>query len=305
MTTTQSRLTIGLPVYNGEQFLALAIESLLGQTFGDFRLLISDNASSDDTEAICREFEAQDQRIRYVRHQENRGAGWNFNFVVDQTDTELFKWAPHDDVHRPKFLEKCIDALYQHPDSILAYSRIWEIDENGTEHESWRTRIMDMREQSKSPHERYYHFVLKDHPALSSFIFGVFRTDVLKRTDLIGSFVESDRVLLVALSLIGPFYEVPERLFLRREHPHTSTKAISVPQERAAWFNPEKGKHRIYPNWRKFYEYYRVLRRSKLPWREKRKCYVTLLRWVSWFRGLLWSDLRYQFQSLFRRPGAP
>jgi glycosyltransferase involved in cell wall biosynthesis len=304
MTTTQSRLTIGLPVYNGEQFLTFAIKSLLGQTFGDFRLLISDNASDDGTESICREFAAHDRRIQYIRQQENRGAAWNFNFVVGQANTELFKWAPHDDVHRPKFLEKCIDALDQDPDTILAYSRIWEIDENGTERESWRTEIMDMRERSKFPHERYRHFVLMDHPALSSFIFGVFRTEVLKRTDLIGSFVESDRVLLVALSLIGPFYEVPERLFLRRDHPHSSTKAIGVPQERAAWFNPEKGKHRIYPNWRKLYEYYRVLCQSKLPWCEKRKCYFTLLRWISWFRDLLWSDLKYQFRSFLRRPGA-
>jgi len=92
------RLCIGLPVYNGEEYLAQAVESVLGQTFDDFRLIISDNASTDGTEEICRSYAQRDSRVEYHRVGENRGAAWNFNRVVGLADSEYFQWATHDDV---------------------------------------------------------------------------------------------------------------------------------------------------------------------------------------------------------------
>src|SRR5688500_7580056 len=98
MTSERPRLSIGLAVYDGEQYIRQAIESLLGQTYRDFTLIISDNASRDRTEAICREYVDRDARSRYPRNAVNRGLAWNVNHVAELADTEYFKWAAHDDV---------------------------------------------------------------------------------------------------------------------------------------------------------------------------------------------------------------
>ena len=79
---TPPRVAIGLVVYNGQRHLAAAIDSLLSQTMEDFVLDISDNASTDQTEEICRSYAAADSRVRYVRHDENHGPTWNHNFVA-------------------------------------------------------------------------------------------------------------------------------------------------------------------------------------------------------------------------------
>ena len=97
MSNHNPRVSIGLPVYNGERFLPQALDSILAQTFEDFELIISDNASTDTTEEICRTYATQDQRIHYHRHEQNRGAAWNFNYIVPLARGEYFKWAADDD----------------------------------------------------------------------------------------------------------------------------------------------------------------------------------------------------------------
>jgi glycosyltransferase involved in cell wall biosynthesis len=93
------RLTVGLPVYNGEKYLAESLEALLGQSYEDFELIISDNASTDGTADICRRYGEQDSRIRYVRQSRNIGCAPNHNFVVKEARGELFKWASDDDLY--------------------------------------------------------------------------------------------------------------------------------------------------------------------------------------------------------------
>jgi len=105
------QVSIGMPVYNGEPFIQEALDSLLAQTFADFELIISDNASTDGTEAICREYAARDKRIRCVRQPENLGAAANFQFVLDEAVGEYFMWAAADDVWLPKFIETCMKLL--------------------------------------------------------------------------------------------------------------------------------------------------------------------------------------------------
>ena len=102
------RLSIGLPVYNGERLLPQAIECLLAQSFGDFEIVIGDNASTDRTQEICHDYVRRDPRIRYVRHEHNLGAVANFNRVFELSTAPLFKWAAHDDLHREAYLEACI-----------------------------------------------------------------------------------------------------------------------------------------------------------------------------------------------------
>src|SRR5882762_8329729 len=93
------RLSLGLPVYNGEEYLAESLDALLGQSYGDFELVISDNASADGTEEICRQYADKDSRIRYVRQPKNIGATPNHNYLFEVCRTELFKWVSHDDLY--------------------------------------------------------------------------------------------------------------------------------------------------------------------------------------------------------------
>ena len=99
------RLTVGLPVYNGENYLAESLDALLGQSYADFELIISDNASTDGTADICRQYEKKDARVRYFRQPQNVGLAPNHNFVVEQARGELFKWASHDDLYARDLLE--------------------------------------------------------------------------------------------------------------------------------------------------------------------------------------------------------
>ena len=125
------RLSIGLPVYNGERLLPQAIECLLAQSFGDFEIVIGDNASTDRTQEICQDYVRRDPRIRYVRHEHNLGAVANFNRVFELSAAPLFKWAAHDDLHRETYLEACISLLDAHPDLVLAHSGTAFVDERG------------------------------------------------------------------------------------------------------------------------------------------------------------------------------
>lgn len=97
-------VSIGMPVYNGAQYIREALDSLLAQTFSDFELIISDNASSDSTQVICEEYARRDSRIRYVRQSENKGAAANFRFVLDCAKADLFMWAAYDDLWAPNYL---------------------------------------------------------------------------------------------------------------------------------------------------------------------------------------------------------
>ena len=130
--STAPKLSIGLPVYNGEKYVAESLEALLGQSFTDFELIISDNASTDSTGDICRRYEKQDSRVRYFRQPRNIGLAPNHNFVVEQARGELFKWASNDDLYTRDLLERCIDVLDKYPDVVLAHSWTAKVDDSGT-----------------------------------------------------------------------------------------------------------------------------------------------------------------------------
>src|ERR687897_507571 len=123
------RVSVTLPVFNGERYLAQAIGSILDQSYRDFELIVSDNASTDGTNDICRSFEAQDRRIRYVRQPRNIGASPNFNICYALASGEFFKWAAHDDYLEPGYLAACVEALDANPDAVLCQSLVRLIDD--------------------------------------------------------------------------------------------------------------------------------------------------------------------------------
>ena len=113
-------ISIGMPVYNGEKNLPRILNSLSEQTYKDIELIISDNASTDATEKICREYASRDNRIRYIRQPENLGAVANFQYVLNEARGEYFMWAAADDIRSPDFLELNHSFLELHPDYVAS-----------------------------------------------------------------------------------------------------------------------------------------------------------------------------------------
>jgi glycosyltransferase involved in cell wall biosynthesis len=270
------RVSVGLPVFNGERYLAEALDSILVQTYSDFELIISDNASTDQTPEICEAYMARDPRIRYSRNAGNLGASPNFNRVFELSSGEYFKWAAHDDVIAPDFLLQCVAALDQNPDVVLCYPRAKLIDERG----AWLGDYDPQPDTSSSkPQERFRNLILAPHMAVQ--VFGLIRASALKKTDLIGNYPSSDEVLLAELGLLGQFHELPERLFFNRIHPGQSIRGpLSVQRARIGWFNTAQEGKIVLAHWRYFFECLRVLRRSSLSGHQRAYCCIQMGRWL-------------------------
>jgi glycosyltransferase involved in cell wall biosynthesis len=123
-------LTVGLPVYNGEKYLRETLDALLAQTYSNFELFVSDNASTDSTPAILEEYARRDDRIRIVRQPENRGSVDNFWFLLEEAKTPYFTWFAADDMCAPTFLERTLTEL-RRTDSIICGTDICVVDGTG------------------------------------------------------------------------------------------------------------------------------------------------------------------------------
>jgi glycosyltransferase involved in cell wall biosynthesis len=279
-----ARVSIGMPVYNGEHYVGQAIDSLLRQTFTDFELIISDNASTDGTQAICREFAARDARIRYHRHDRNRGAAANYNGVFQLSTGEYFKWAAHDDMCAPSYLAECAGVLDSNPSVVLCYPRARIIDETGRPTADYDDGLQCLSHRPSGRLRGYFLIQHVFHP-----VFGLIRRDVLARTPLIANYVGSDLVLLAHLALAGQIYEIPERLFLRREHPDRSGH-LPIRQY-SQWWNPAKRGVLYFPRWRWLAEYMKAITVADLPAVERYRCWVELMKWTYWKWPRLMRDL--------------
>lgn len=291
------RLSIGLPVFNGERYIRQALDSILDQTFTDYEVIVSDNASTDTTVQIVESYAERDVRIRFVKNSINRGAAWNYNAVFRQAGADYFKWAAHDDILQPQFLENCIRVLDQDPATVLVHSKTKKIDEFGEVTGSYETK---MKTTGNRPSERFHDLVLTRHPCTA--IFGVARTKILNKTPLIGSYVSSDRVLLAELGLYGNIIELPEYLFLRRDHPGASIRRYNT-YERQAWFDQKGGRRITLPAWRLGWEYFKAINRVHLEFRERLACYRLLVFWLRWDRKRLKQDLIVAGNRFFKTKG--
>jgi glycosyltransferase involved in cell wall biosynthesis len=272
------RLSIGLAVYNGENYLAESLEALLGQTYTDFELIISDNASADSTAEICRRYGEQDSRIRYFRQPRNIGSAPNHNFTIEQARGELFKTASHDDLYARDLIERCIAALDEYPKVVLAHSWSAVIDGDGK-----LTELVPYPVATDAP---------RASERLRSMLFdgwgddegGVIRTEVLRRTALHGSYHFADRTFTTELALHGPFYMVPDWLYFRREHAGQGGKRKTV-QGRCANLDPRRANRLRNPVARLYAEYLlgyaSAIHRSPLPPAERRECYRVLMRFAA------------------------
>ena len=291
-----ARVTVAIPVYNGENFIERAIESILAQTYRDFELVISDNGSTDRTPEICRRFATQDARIRYFRYDVNRGAGWNYeNARALARGTDYFKWAAHDDVIAPTFLERCVDALDTDPGAVVAFSGVAAIDAAGeiTRLKKWQVESLGPR-----PSERFRGVVRT--AADTEAVFGLMRVDALRHTRGQGDYVASDRVLLAELAVQGTFHEVPAVLFFNRDHPSRSVRITDGNfRMLTSWFAPGKPEQ-FMPNWRLWREYAHAARHAPVSLRERVRCFAFLPSFLRGHRKLLAGDLRFLAFRVFR-----
>ena len=275
MELTEPLISIGLPVYNGENFLKEALDSILAQTFTDFELIISDNASTDKTEEICREYAAKDKRIRYYRNEYNLGAANNYNRVFKLSSGKYFKWAAHDDVCAPDYLKKCVTLLEQDPSIVLCYPKANLIDKEGRDIGVYTENL---NINSFKPHERLYQLLETYGWYHGTQAFGLMRTSALQKTLLIGNYAHADRVLLAELAILGKFFEVPECLFYRRRHPQISQMANPTDESFSVWFDPKNKEKITLPKWRRYFEYCKIVQRAQLNWFEKIFCYIQILK---------------------------
>lgn len=272
---SKPRISIGLPVYNGERFLEEALDSILGQSYEDFELIISDNASTDRTEVICRSYEKKDSRVRYYRSDKNRGAAWNFNHVFDLSVGKYFKWAAHDDNCAPNFLERCIEVLDSDPGIVVCFAKTIQIDDQGRL-EKKRDHISLPSVCSTKAHERFGNIIMNRHGCEA--VFGLIRSDTLCQTPLIGNYIASDLVLLALLSIYGRFFELPDYLFYQREHPGRSVKGED--HEVTEWFDPARARQIVFPWWRVLWEYALIVARKPMVVRERILCFLQVARWI-------------------------
>jgi len=244
-------VSIGMPVYNGADFLGEAVASIQAQTVGDFELIICDNASTDRTEALCRELAAKDRRIRYLRRPRNFGAADNYNRVFAEARGRYFKWAAHDDLLKPAFLERCLAAYREHSDvPAVVHARSAIIDRYGR-----MIRHDPNALATTSPFAAVRAFVALQHMGLASACMGLLRRDAIGRTRGIGAWIASDNSLILEAALVGPIVQLDgEPLYLRRQHDNTSQAANVAPRDLLRWFDPG-ARVRLRPRHKLYLEY--------------------------------------------------
>ncbi len=279
-------VSIGLPVFNGENYLEEALQAILTQTFTDFELIICDNASTDQTQAICETYADRDSRIRYYRNPENIGAAPNFNRTVALARGIYFKWAAHDDLLLPTFLERAVAVLDADSTVVLCHAKVKEIDAQGNLIKYHTIELPHVT--SPIPHKRFADLVLVEHPCHD--VFGLIRVDALRQTPMIASYIGSDRVLLAELGLHGRFHKVPDYLFISRSHRSQSVLALPL-HRRRHWFDTRLKDGRSLPHWRYWVEYAHCVQRVALPHAEKTACYRQLIRYPHWAAAQLAKDL--------------
>jgi len=286
-------LSVGLPVHNGEKYLRESIESILTQSFHDFELIISDNASTDRTKEICLEYASRDRRVRYHRNNENIGGARNANLTFRMARGKYFRWAAHDDICEPTLFQECIAILENDSSVILCYSMSCAIDGKGKQLgiKSWDKASME------NACNRFENLTRYDHHCEA--IYGIIRSVILSDTRLNLDYTGSDRTLLSILALYGRFFEVKQPLFLKRFH---EENVYSDWRERMAWFNPTLAGKIVFPHWLHFFDYMISLRRVQVPWLVRFRCYAFICtRWILANGGPMIKDLGVALGRLLAR----
>jgi glycosyltransferase involved in cell wall biosynthesis len=305
------RVSIGLPVFNGERWLAESVDSLLSQTFSDFELIICDNASTDSTEEIGRRYAQQDPRVRYMRNVSNIGGMRNANLTFELARGEYFRWAASDDRAAPTLLERLVHELDTRPDVVAAVSPSIAIDHRGERLPYFYVGKAEGKLLSRGrndpplmtdasgvryptegtagrPSRRFRELMLTRGPCEASY--GLIRSDVLRRTRVHQPYTCSDVVMLGELALHGPFFIIDEPLFFKRWHASNHCKERGP--GRMVWSRPDlavSGQTTL-PHWLQLWGWISAILRAKhLPFSERVRCGASTIRFIkSDCKALAW-----------------
>ncbi len=281
-------VTLGLPLYNGEAFLEDALVSLLEQNYPNLEILIADNCSTDRSREICVDFSVRDTRIRLHQNEFNVGAAANFNKVVELARGEYFAWVNHDDLWEYNYVSRALAVMQSDPSVVLAYARSAKINSEGEIVSSLIDQLALDDPAADIRLARYHDlFRMVDKSkggwnthgieGLWTPVYGLLRTQVLRETGMIGPYIASDTILLEELLMRGKFYEIPDRLFFKRDHDERSMRAKMTYDDRIDWFTGCKAGKLIFPRWRLLVERLRAVRRANVPPGMRFRCYREML----------------------------
>lgn len=304
MSNQRPRVSIGVPVYNGQNYLAEALDCLCAQTFVDLEIIISDNGSTDRTAEICRDYAARDRRIRYHRQHVNRGAGWNFSEVFRLGRGEYFKWAAHDDLCAPTLIERCVERLDADRGLVLCSARAAVIDaeaefvgddlpsEPGHVDFQGVSPAMEARRLRcvGSPRASRRYLGVLVHSLRCYEIFGLMRAEAMRRTGLHRPYSGAEKVFLAELALLGRFAELDETLFFSRWHDDRFSANPSAAAQ-ARHMDPQAARRFTLPRQiRSSWGYLSLIPKADLSRLEKLRCFLAFCRYlaqpVKWRRAI-------------------
>ncbi len=280
----QPSVSIGVPVYNGSPYLKEAIESLLAQTYGDFEIVISDNASEDDTRDVCEYYAQRDNRIRYYRNAENIGLIKNYNRVFELSEGVYFKWMSHDDLHEPRYLEACLPPIRDDSSISVSHCETGLVDSAGVPlpYDEKLNSCFDAANNcrwyldrsdcaTKGSQSRRFRDVMA-YQIMCGPIFALMPRHLLKQTGLNEAYFGSDKMLLAEMALLGRFHIVPERLFKKRMHGQMTS--VQKGSSQTARIDPKAGQKSL--QLQKLSSYLSMFKRRDLPLGQRLACYYYL-----------------------------
>lgn len=281
------RITVGLPVYNGQKYLEAAIESHLAQSFGDFELVISDNGSTDATGEICGRYAQLDARVKYLKSPINRGILWNHRRVLEPVDpsTPYFRWAGADDILEPGLLAAMVEVLDTRPEIEAVMPATKNIDEEGT---VIRTMERSLNLESPDVFERARQILLANYQHVIAY--GLLRAPSLRRMRTGPHYIGWDPVFIWELALRGPVFQLVEPALLRRFH-RGSISRVKTVKEMRKWVEPGTSAGMNFPHWAWAYERTRSLLATPMNLGEKLRITMFLMRTTLWQRQQLARDI--------------
>jgi glycosyltransferase involved in cell wall biosynthesis len=221
-------VSIGMPIYNGERYVREALDSLLAQDYENFELIISDNASTDSTFKICKEYARRDKRIQLYRNETNIGVA-NANRVFELSSADYFMWASHDDVWAKTYIRKCVKKLEEYPTAVLCCSEIKFISEDGSELTEWHYN--NLQTLGMTIPQRVHELISRWNWYA---IYGLILKEALDKVTLSSDKFGTDVILLLELVLQGEFAKVHEPQFYYQISPYgiNLPLALNVTQEK-------------------------------------------------------------------------
>jgi glycosyltransferase involved in cell wall biosynthesis len=277
-------VSIGMPVYNGERFIAQALDSLLCQDYDNFELFISDNASNDRTSEICLKYLAKDERIRYHRNERNLGIVKNFNRAFEFSKGKYFMWAGDHDLWHPSFISRLVSVLENDSSVVLAYPRTILIDVHNNPLEIMSDRHIDTRNMSVISRYKYVVRCL----GWGNMVYGLIRRDALAKTGNYRNLYFADKEFISELSLRGTIAQADEPLFYRRRNRSEEEQDTAAKRESMLCrMDPSNAARPLKCSlWYLLFESYKtflqvLISSSGIRWNEKIELFVFLSRFFA------------------------